>query len=36
MDKNKIIKTIRNIKLNSNLKVKLNDGKMEVKVKKIN
>ncbi|MAV63625.1 MAG: exodeoxyribonuclease VII large subunit [Candidatus Marinimicrobia bacterium] len=36
MDKNKIIKTIRNTKLNSNLKVKLNDGKIEVKVKKIN
>jgi len=36
MNNNKIIKTTKDIKINANLKVKISDGSLEVKIKKIN
>ena len=36
MNNNKIIKTTEDIKINTNLKVKISDGSLEVKIKKIN
>ena len=36
MNKKKIIKSVKNIKLNTNLKAKLSDGNIQISIKKIN
>ena len=36
MKNDKIIKTIKDTKVNKNLNIKISDGSLEVKVKKIN